>query len=224
MLVRILLADDHSLFREMLKEILPHKETAYAIVGEAADGAEVFSLVARHRPDLLLLDYKMPGVGRLSAFCQEVTRRSHTTRTLIVSGYAEEDVVLEAAIGGAQGYILKGTPLADLFSAIATIHAGGTWVDPHLPPQVFRTFLSRAGEGEGRLEKLSRQELTVLSFVARGMSNKEIGARIHISEKTVKNHLTHIFAKLGAEGRRQAARYFLAEQAPGNNVPQESQG
>lgn len=193
--ISIVLADDHALFRETLREILPLKNKAYAVIGEAADGAETLKLLTHHHPDLLLLDYKMPDLGRLSAFCKEVKRRSPTTRILILSGYAEDEIALEAAIGGAQGYILKGTPIADLLTAIATIHEGGIWVDPHLPPHVFHTFLRHKGNGKSRkLAKLSRQELKILSLVLPGMKNKEIGTRLQISQRTVKNHLTPLLS------------------------------
>jgi len=212
MLIQILLADDHTLFREMLAEVLTRKAPSYTIIGEAVDGEEALELVARHRPDLLLLDYDMPGVGRLSDFCQAVTQLHPTTRTLIVSGHAKEQIALEAAIGGARGYVLKGAPIANLLDAIVTVHTGGVWVDPHLPPQVFRAFLSQRSEKTERLGRLSRQELQVLSLLAQQLTNKEIGARLYISQKTVKNHLTHVFAKLGVDNRRQAALTFFAEQ------------
>jgi len=207
--LRILLADDHSLFREMLTELLRSKTEIYKVIGEARDGAEALALVAYHQPDLLLLDFKMPHVSRLSTFCQEVIQRSPTTRILIVSGYVGEKIALEAAIGGARGYILKGASIADLLSAITTIQAGGVWVDPQLPKQVFHTFLNQGGKATENLGQLSRQELQVLSLVSQGMNNKEISARLYISRKTVKNHLTHIFAKLGVTNRRQAALAFL---------------
>ncbi len=209
MLIRILLADDHTLFRQMLREILSRNGKVYDVVGEAAYGEETLNLVTRYHPALLLLDYKMPGLGRLSAFCKEVGRRSPTTRTLLVSGFAGAEIALEAAIGGARGYILKDAPVDDLLTAIATIHAGGIWVDASLPPQVFHTFLRQRVTRAGKLGKLSRQELNVLSLLAQGMGNREIGFRLHICEKTVKNHLTHIFAKLGVVGRQQAVRHFL---------------
>ena len=206
--IRILIADDHTMFREMLRDVLSHKQMSYTIIGEAADGAETLDLVSRHHPDLLLLDYKMPGLGRLSAFCQEVTRQSPATRTLIVSGYVEEKVALEVAIGGVRGYILKGAPIVNLVSAITTVLAGEIWVDPHLPPQVFHTCFREKREGADNLGKLSQRELTILSLVAQGMSNKEISVHLCISKKTVKNHLTHIFAKLEVVGRQRAILYF----------------
>src|SRR5262249_40227775 len=149
--LRILLADDHSLFREMLTEVLRRKTEAYAVIGEAGNGAEALTLVTSHRPDLLLLDYKMPHVGRLSLFCQDVRRRSPATRILIVSGYVGEKIALEAAVGGARGYILKGASLTDLLSAITTIQAGGVWVHPQLPRHVFHTFLNLGGKATENL-------------------------------------------------------------------------
>ena len=211
LVIRILLADDHSLFREMLTEVLRRQTETYTVIGEARDGAEALALVASHQPDLLLLDYKMPHVGRLSTFCQDVIQRSPSTRILIVSGYVAERIALEAAIGGARGYILKGASIADLLSAITTIQAGGVWVDPQLPKQIFHTFLNQGGKATGNLGQLSRQELQILALVSQGMNNKEISARLYISQKTVKNHLTHIFAKLGVANRRQAALAFLPE-------------
>jgi DNA-binding NarL/FixJ family response regulator len=196
--------------------VLRRKTEAYTVVGEASNGAEVLTLMASHQPDLLLLDYKMPHVGRLSTFCQDVIQRSPATRILIVSGYVGEKIALEAAIGGARGYILKGASLADLLSAITTIQAGGVWVDPQLPRQVFHTFLNQGGKTTENLGRLSRQELQILSLVSQGMNNKEISTRLHISQKTVKNHLTHIFAKLGVTNRRQATLAFLSEGKNGN--------
>jgi len=214
--IRILLADDHTLFREMLAEVLSRKVKTWTIVGAAVNGQETLSLVVRHYPDLLLLDYDMPRVGRLSSFCQAVTQHSPTTRTLIVTGYAKEEIALEAAIGGACGYVLKGAPIVDLLSAIATVQAGGIWVDPHLPSQVSHIFLNQAINTPVRLGQLSRQELQVLSLVARGMNNREIGVRLSICQKTVKNHLSHIFAKLGVTNRRQAA-LLLYQQEEGTS-------
>jgi len=210
MSIRILIADDHALFREMLHATLTNKGKDYDVVGQAADGEQTLNLVTRHHPDLLLLDYKMPGLHGLSAFCQEVARRSSTTRILLLSGFREEEIGMEAAIGGARGYLSKGAPIADLLTAIDIIHEGGIWVDSYLPRYVFNTFLRHGRYGAKNLIKLTPQELKVLSLVAHGMGNDKIGTRLYISEKTVKNHLTHIFAKLRVRGRQQAVDYFLA--------------
>jgi len=208
--IKIVLADDHSMFREMLRYGLHYKGDKYVIMAEAADGPDTFALVSRYGPDLLLLDVKMPGVGRLSTFVKEVARRSAATRILVLSGHLEEEVVLEAAVGGAHGYVLKGAPFSDLLSAIETLVAGGIWVDPQLPSQVVKAFLHYRVKKPSKLEKLSRQELRILSFLAQGLSNREITSHVHITQKTVKNHVTHVLAKLGVSNRRQATSVFLS--------------
>src|SRR2546427_1607466 len=159
MTIRIRLADDHILFREMLRETLGRQGETYTVVGEAAKGAEILTLLTQHQPALLLLDYKMPGLGHLSAFCLEVIRCSPTTRILLVSGYTEEAIALEAAAGGARGYLVKGAPLVDLFSAIATIQAGGIWVGRRLPSTTATAFLLQ--KGRDTVSKLSRRDVHI---------------------------------------------------------------
>jgi DNA-binding NarL/FixJ family response regulator len=208
MSIRILIADDHIMFADMLQYTLTNQQEQYAVVGVASDGETALGLTLSLRPDLLLLDYEMPKLGRLASFCQELLRQSPETRILVIGSQTEEEYALEAAVGGAHGYISKAAPVADLCSAITAVHAGGIWADPHLPPRVFHTFLHCKGETAQNLKELSRQELTVLNLLAQGLSNQQIGTRLHISPKTVKNHLTHIFAKLRASNRRQAAQQF----------------
>lgn len=207
---QILLADDHQMFREMLKTVLHLKKEKHVVIAEADNGADTLNLFNRYRPDLLLLDYKMPRLGRLSDFCKQVQQRSPTTRILVLSGYSEREIVAEAAIGGAHGYIVKGSSIADLRDAIDTVNAGGIWVDPTLPEDVCQTFCHQKLGRNAKLCHLSRQELKIVSLAAQGMSNREIGLRAHISEKTVKNHLTHIFAKLGVVSRQEAAHALLS--------------
>ncbi len=213
MQTKILLADDHTMFREMLRNMFNfHTESSIEVVAGAGDAQTAIDLLRRHQPDLILLDYKIPGLGRLSSFCKEAALASPVTRILVLSGYAEEEIALEAALGGAHGYVLKGASIADLLSAVATVKAGGVWLDPHLPPKVFHTFTDQLNTGNNKMVGLSRRELQILSLIAQGMSNQEVGACLHIDKKTVKNHLTHIFQKLGVTSRSQASRYFLSKQ------------
>ncbi|MGE0822036.1 MAG: response regulator transcription factor [Candidatus Binatia bacterium] len=210
--IRILIADDHIMFADMLQTTLANQQGRYAVVGVASDGEMTLALTASLHPDLLLLDYEMPKLGRLASCCQEVLRLSPTTKILVVGSHTEETYAIEAAVGGAHGYISKAASLADLCTALVTIHAGGIWADPHLPPRVFHTFLHCKGDAAQELKELSRQELTILSLLAQGLSNQQISTRLHISPKTVKNHLTHIFAKLRTSNRHQAAqRFFVTE-------------
>jgi DNA-binding NarL/FixJ family response regulator len=212
------------MFADMLQYTLDHQQERYSVVGIASDGETALGLTLSLRPDLLLLDYQMPKLGRLASFCQEILRHSPETQILVIGSHTEEEYAIEAAVGGAHGYISKAAPVADLCTAIATVHAGGVWADSHLPPRVFHTFLHYCkGEAVQNLKELSRQELTVLTLLAQGMSNQQISIRLHISPKTVKNHLTHIFAKLRASNRHQAAQqFFVAEKIsypPAESVP-----
>lgn len=209
--VSILIADDHTLFREMLRQTLSGLGDSYTVIGEAADGDQTLNLVTRHRPDVLLLDYRMPGLDRLSTFCCEVGRRNPTTRTLLVTGFREEKIAVEAAIGGVRGYLLKGAPISDLLTAIGIVHAGGIWVDANLPRQVFQTFLARSRRLDDNIAKLTRQELKILTLLAHGMRTNEIGSQLHISQKTVKNHLTRIYSKLKVTTRQEALNRFFAD-------------
>jgi DNA-binding NarL/FixJ family response regulator len=212
MSIRILIADDHLMFADMLQCTLNYQRERYTVVGIASDGATALDLTLSQRPDLLILDYEMPKLGRLASFCQEILRQIPETRILVIGSHTEEEYAIEAAVGGAHGYISKAASVTDLCTAIDTVHAGGIWADSHLPPRVFHTFLHCKGEAVRNLKELSRQELTVLTLLAQGMSNQQISIRLHISPKTVKNHLTHIFAKLRASNRQQAAqRFFVVE-------------
>lgn len=214
--VKLLLADDHAMFRELIRNVLYMKGKDYVIIADADNGPDTLILANRYQPDLLLLDYKMPGMSHVVDFCREVAHRSPGTRILILSGYDEEEVALQAAMGGAQGYIVKGSSVSDLLDAISTVNSGGIWVDPRLPRHVFDTFLRHKNEKDSKLEKLSRQEVRVLSLVAQTMSNKEISLRLHISRKTVKNHLTHVLAKLGTTNRQEATLFFLNKAPSGD--------
>jgi DNA-binding NarL/FixJ family response regulator len=210
MSIRIIVADDQALFREILSEVLTRRDNTYELVGEAESGDEALVLANRHQPDILLLDYRMPGLGRLSAFCNRIGRQSPATRVILLTGFAEEKIALEAALGRVRGYVLKGATIADLLAAISTVQEGGLWIDAHLPQDVFRAFLQRRGKRAAKLAALTRQELKVVSLVAQKQHNNEIASRLYISEKTVKNHLTHIFAKLRLTNRRKVAAFFRA--------------
>ena len=212
MAIRILLAGNHILLRQAVREHLSRKRSgAEVVVSEAGDRVEIMALLTCHCPDVVILHYKMHGLGQLSKFCNEVCRRCTTTRILVVTGYSEEEAALEAATGGVHGYLTSRAPLSELSEAIDTLMAGGLWLDPRLPRGLFQTFLNGAVNGRAKLQRLSRQELRILFLLAQDKSNKEIGSQLHISEKTVKNHVTHILARLGVRNRQEARRYFLGE-------------
>jgi DNA-binding NarL/FixJ family response regulator len=220
-MIRVLVADDHAMFREMLRIALPRRGNL-DVVGEAADGEEVCNLVYRVRPHVVLLDYKMPHVSDFAALIQEVRRQCADTQVIVLSGFASTEIATRAAEGGARGYVLKSTRLEAVADAIQAVAAGGIWIDPSLPRKVFDIFQrDAAGPAADTMSKaeLTRREREVLACVAQGISNHQIAQKLCISEQTVKTHLTHIFAKLAVKNRLGAALAFYGKTgAPENEL------
>jgi RNA polymerase sigma factor (sigma-70 family) len=209
--IKVVIADDHALFRDGLRRILS-LEKDILVVGEASNGDETTKVAERTKPDVLLLDLKMPK-GDLVQNLLDLAARSPTTRVLVLTAFADDENVLNAAKGGARGYVSKGVPSTTLVQAIKSVHNGNSWVDKEIPS--WETFLEIASDqGAARetnppfdesLQALTKRELEILRLVAEGLTNEEIGKKIFISEKTVKTHLTNIFDKLKVNNRFKAA-------------------
>ena len=213
-MIRVLVADDHAMFREMLKIALP-RGGSIEVVGEAGDGQELTQIIYRVRPDVVLLDYKMPLVKDFAALIQEIRTQHSETQVVVLSGFASEEIATRAVGGGARGYVLKSTRLAAVADAIRAVASGGIWIDPALPRRIFEIFQRAAGT-DGRIDALAdltRREHEVLACVAEGISNHEIALKLCISEQTVKTHLTRIFAKLAVKNRLAAALAFYGKEA-----------
>jgi len=218
-MIRVLVADDHAMFREMLKIALP-RGGGIEVVGEAGDGQELTQIIYRVRPDVVLLDYKMPLVRDFTALIQEIRTQQSDMQVVVLSGFASEEIATRAANGGARGYVLKSTRLAAVADAIRAVASGGTWIDPALPRRIFEIFQRVVGT-DGRVDALAdltRREHEVLACVAEGISNHEIARKLCISEQTVKTHLTRIFAKLAVKNRLAAALAFYGKEG-GNGKP-----
>jgi DNA-binding NarL/FixJ family response regulator len=194
--IRIVIADDHPIFRAGLQGLLSAQED-FQVVGEAANGKEAVAVVRHASPDVLLVDLQMPELDGVSAI-REIRRIAPGTHILVLTTYDSDGDILRAVEAGATGYLLKDTPREELFKAIrATAHG-----DSVLSPSVASKLIGRA---RGPVERsLSAREIEVLTLVARGISNKIIGKDLRISEATVKTHLLHIFAKLGVDDRTAA--------------------
>jgi DNA-binding NarL/FixJ family response regulator len=223
-MTRVVVADDHEMFREMLRIALP-RAGGLEVVGEAADGQELISTVNRVRPDVVLLDYKMPHVRNFTALVREIRERQEFTQVVVLSGFGNTEIAMRAAEGGAHGYVLKSTRLSAVADAVRTVAAGGIWVDPALPRKVFDLFQRQTNGHNGDaadsgLAGLTRREREVLASVAQGISNQEIANRLCISEQTVKTHLTRIFAKLDVKNRLAAAlAYYGKVGGGGDHLP-----
>jgi len=209
--IKVVIADDHALFRDGLKKILS-VEKDILVVGEAANGDDVTKVVERMKPDITLLDLKMPK-GEVVQNLLEIAAHSPSTRVMILTAFTDEENILNAAKGGAKAYVPKGVPSATLVQAIKTVHSGGVWIDKELPSwETFEEIAqaqSQAREATPPLDEsvgtLTKRELEILRLVAEGLTNEEIGKKIFISEKTVKTHLTNIFDKLKVNNRFKAA-------------------
>jgi len=213
--IKVVIADDHALFRDGLRKILS-LEKDILVVGEAANGDEVAKVIERTRPDILLLDLKMPK-GDVVQNLLDVGAKSPTTKVMILTAFSDDENVLNAAKGGAKGYVPKGVPSATLLQAIKVVHNGNVWIDKEISTwetfeeivqgqTMFRDTVPRLDES---IKALTKREMEILKLVAEGLTNEEIGKKIFISEKTVKTHLTNIFDKLKVNNRFKAALMLM---------------
>jgi two-component system, NarL family, response regulator DegU len=213
--IKVVIADDHALFRDGLKRILS-LEKDILVVGEAANGDEIARVIERTKPDILLLDIKMPK-GDLVQNLLDASARSPATRVLVLTAFSDEENVLNAAKGGAKGYVPKGVPSATLLQAIKAVHGGGCWIDKEISSwETFEEIVQdqspareTAPPMDESIKSLTKREMEILRLVAEGLTNEEIGKKIFISEKTVKTHLTNIFDKLKVNNRFKAALMLM---------------
>ena len=199
--IKVLLVDDHALFREGVAEIFEAEEDVQ-VVGEAENGLEAIAMAEREQPDVVLLDVEMPVMGAESAI-ERILHASPSSKVLVLTMYDEPRLVRRLLGLGAHGYIVKNATREELVAAVRTIHR----VENRVVLSVSRSTADRL-EGSER-DKLSVRELEVLLLTARAMSNSQIASHLHISEGTVKRHLTNIYAKLGVSSRADAAKKAL---------------
>ena len=200
-MIRLLIADDHPVVRDGLRGMVA-EEPDLEVVGEAATGVEALALVPRVRPDVALVDLRMPeldGVGTIRA----LRERHPEVRVLVLTTFDTEREVVSAIEAGATGYLLKDSPRAELFRAIRAAARG----EAVLAPAVATRLVGQLREPPAQL--LTQRELQVLELVARGATNREVAARLHVSEATVKTHLVHAFGKLGVGDRTAAVTVAL---------------
>ena len=203
--IRIVVADDHPVVRDGLVAML-RADPAFDIVGEAANGAEAVRLVEATAPDVLLLDLEMPGLDGV-AVLRRLRESGSRTRAIVFTVFDTDERIIAAVEAGAQGYLLKGVPRAEMFAAIRAVHAGGSLLQPVVAARVLEHVASRARGGDALSPEeivLTPRESDVLQLLARGRSNKQIAATLGVSERTVKFHVSALFTKLGATNRTEA--------------------
>jgi two-component system, NarL family, response regulator len=192
--IRILLADDHPVVRLGLRTML-EAEPDLEVVGEAVDGAGAVAAFTEHRPDVILLDLRMPGMTG-PEIITAIRKIAPEANIIVVTTYDADEDVFRAVQAGARGYLLKDTFAEGMLEAIRNVHAGRRLIDP----AVAARLMDRLNE-----PSLTSREMGVLELVARGMTNREIGTALSVGEETVKAHLKHVFVKLGASDRTEAA-------------------
>ncbi len=214
-MIRVLIVDDQAIVSDGLEAILT-TDDEIEVVGLAANGAQAVDLAKETRPDLVLMDLKMPGMNGIQA-TQAIREQLPDTRVLVLTTYDADEWVFDAIRSGASGYMLKDTPRDRLIPAIKDTVAGKTHIDPVVAGKLFK-YIAHDGLGQPDstlAEELSERECEVLQLIANGFSNAEIAQQLHLSDGTVRNYISALFTKLGVSDRTQAAvlalRYGIVE-------------
>jgi DNA-binding NarL/FixJ family response regulator len=199
--IRLVVVDDHEVVREGLKRML-ETESDFSIVAETGRGADVLDLVARTRPDLVLLDVRLPDTTGAEV-CRDLTESFPDVRVLVLSTYTDDALVQACIQAGARGYVIKDIERFSLKESIRSVSRGQAVLSPAVASKVLDFVRGELRPVGGVM--LNRRQLAILRLIARGYTNREIAAEIHLSENTVKTHLQAIFAKLGVKNRVEAA-------------------
>jgi DNA-binding NarL/FixJ family response regulator len=202
-MIRILLVDDQELIRAGLRGIL-RTRFGFEVVGELADGAGVVAAVEELRPDVVVMDVRMPGTDGVTA-TRLVRAMTSPPPVLVLTTFEDEEVLAAALRAGAAGFLLKGVPAEDLQRAVRAVADGGAWLDPAVTAKVLATYRNGAvALPTTELDVLTPRELEVLELIGTGLSNAEIADRLTLSEGTIKTHIGHVFAKLQLRDRATA--------------------
>ena len=200
----LLVVDDHEVVRQGLVALLDRR-AGFQVVAEAGTAAEAVEQARRFRPNLVVMDVRLPDGSGIEA-CRDIRSELPETRVVMLTSYPDEDAVLAAIVAGASGYLLKQVRARDLVAALETVAAGGSLLDPAVTGKVLDR-MRRIATDDDELAALTQQERKILALVAEGKTNKEIAADVFLSDKTVKNYVSSILAKLNLERRAQAAAY-----------------
>jgi DNA-binding NarL/FixJ family response regulator len=207
--IRILIADDHVIFRHGLKDLLADQQE-FRVVGEAGDGAEALKLIAKHQPDLLLLDLRMPAVSGMDVLRILADSRSKV-RTIILTVALGNDEIPTALRLGARGFVVKDSDVATLFKSIKAVMRGEYWINStgvSSPDEVLKIVTNSKKTNKSNRFGLSHREIEIVRAVSSGLTNRDIAKHLAISEHTVKHHITAIFDKLGVYNRLELALFI----------------
>ena len=205
--ITVLLCDDHTLFRDGIKEILRDHASIH-IVAEAGNGREAVEIAQELRPDVALLDVAMPDLNGFEA-TSRIVRLSPRTKVVILTMYEEEEVITRCLKAGASGYVLKDASRSDLIHAIETAKSGGQYLSPRALKKVVKEHVKHSGTSKSSYDRLSAREREVLKLLADGLVLKEIAVRLGLSVKTVDAHKTNMMHKLDLHDRSEVVKYAI---------------
>jgi two-component system, NarL family, response regulator DevR len=211
--IRILIADDHEVVRIGLAALLDAQE-GFSVVAQAASGDDAVRLARQHRPDVVVMDIRMPNGSGIDA-CRAITAEMEGTSVVMLTSHADSESLFDAIDAGASGYVLKRVGSSELVNAVRTVATGGSLLDPAVARRVLDRIRSAGRlEEAGAFTDLTDQERRVLAHIADGASNRDISVRMGLAEKTVRNYVSNVLAKLGLESRSQAAAYAIRNRLP----------
>jgi two-component system response regulator DevR len=202
MTVRIFLLDDHEIVRRGVRELLEANDDL-EVVGEAGTAEEAMARIPAVKPDVAVVDMRLPD-GNGVEVCREVRSRDASIQCLILTSFADDEALFDSIMAGAAGYLLKQIKGTDLVDAIRRVASGQSLLDPSVTARVLER-LRKGPEEDERLARLTEQERKILDLIAEGMTNRQIGERLFLAEKTVKNYVSNLLSKLGMERRTEAA-------------------
>lgn len=213
--IRVFLLDDHEVVRRGVHELLS-VESDIEVVGEAGTAEEALVRIPATRPDVAVLDVRLPD-GSGVEVCRDIRSRDETVACLMLTSFADDEALFDAIMAGAAGYVLKGIRGGELLSAVRDVAAGKSLLDPVATARVLQRLRdggnSGKDSGDARLSKLTEQETKILDLIGEGLTNRVIGERLHLAEKTIKNYVSSLLSKLGMQRRSQAAAYVARMQA-----------
>jgi DNA-binding NarL/FixJ family response regulator len=210
--IRVFLLDDHEVVRRGVHELLS-AEGDIEVVGEAGTAAEALARIPATRPDVAVLDVRLPD-GSGVEVCRDIRSRDERVTCLMLTSYADDEALFDAIMAGASGYVLKAIRGAELLAAVRDVAAGKSLLDPVATARVLQRLRDGGRDrGDDRLEGLTEQERRILDLIGEGLTNRAIGERLHLAEKTIKNYVSALLSKLGMERRSQAAAYVARMQA-----------
>ncbi len=206
--VRILIADDHSVVRAGLRALL-ERQSRFRVVGEAGTGEEAIAKAQELRPDVAVLDVRMPGVSGIEA-CRQIVQTVEGCKVIILTSYAEDELLFAAIQAGASGYVLKRIGDNELMLAVDRVSRGEGMLDPAMTASVFAEMRkANTAQHAAAFSSLTSQELAVLALVADGLTNRQIAIKLFLGEGTVRNYVSSVLAKIGAANRAEAAAYAV---------------